>query len=262
MPWHPGVRFGCSVMVLLLAAPQPAFAAQAGAPEMPSIASQSDLGRNLKVPAPQALSSPAAALEVMPQPTLTGGQPKPDELAVDRLFHQSADDAARDDSLHVSQPGEARRPYLGISVQYTTKCYLGGEEHGLEVQSVYPGSPGSVAGLRGSKPASTLGVVGAAMLGPIAVMIKPLLERSGAFGSDGDLIIGVDDKRVRNAAELDAAMLKLKPGDTMYLTVIRPLPGGNHKTMKIAIKIGRETMQVAKSTAPPHPESEAENYAY
>jgi S1-C subfamily serine protease len=261
MPWRPGVLFGCSVMVLLLAAPRQAFAASGGAPEMPSIASQSDLGRNLKVPAPQALSSPATALEVMPQPVLTGA-PKADELPVDRLFRQSADAAARDDSMHVGQPGETRRPYLGITVQYTTKCYLGGEEHGLEVQSVYPGSPGSVAGLHGSKPASTLSVVGAAMLGPIAVMIKPLLQQSGAFGSDGDLIIGVDDKRVRTAAEFDAAMLKLKPGDTMYLTVIRPLPGGNHKTMKIAIKIGRETMQVAKSSATPHPESEAENYAY
>jgi hypothetical protein len=256
-----GLLFGCSAMVLLLAAPRPGFAAQAGEPEMPSIASQSDLGRNLKVPARQAISSPAAALEVMPQPPLTGPVSK-DELPVDRLFRQSADDAARDDSLHVSQPGEARRPYLGISVQYTTKCYLGGEEHGLEVQSVYPGSPGAVAGLRGSKPASTLSVVGAAMLGPIAVLIKPLLQQSGAFGSDGDLIIGADDKRVRTAGELDAAMLKLKPGDTMYLTVIRPLPGGNHKTMKIAIKIGRETMQVAKSAPALHPESEAENYAY
>ncbi len=261
MPWRPGLPFGCSVMVLLLVAPWPGFAAQAGAPEMPSIASQSDLGRNLKVPPRQALSSPVTALEVLPQPLLTGA-PKADELPVDRLFRQSADEVAHDDSLHVAQPGEARRPYLGITVQYTTKCYLGGEEHGLEVQSVYPGSPGSVAGLRGSKPASTLGVVGAAMLGPIAIMIKPLLQRSGAFGSDGDLIIAVDDKRVRTAAELDAAMLKLKPGDTMYLTVIRPLPGGNHKTMKIAIKIGRETMQVAKSSATRHRESEAENYAY
>jgi S1-C subfamily serine protease len=261
MPHSASVLFSCSVMVLL-AAPRAAFAAQAGAPETPSIASQSDLGRNLKVPTPQALSSPAAALEVMPQPALTGAAPKADELPMDRLFRQSADEAARDDSLHVGQPGETRRPYLGITVQYTTKCYLGGEEHGLEVQSVYPGSPGSVAGLRGSKPVSTLGVVGAAMLGPIAVMIKPLLQRSGAFGMDGDLIIAVDDKRVRTAAELDAAMSKLKPGDTMYLTVIRPLPGGNHKTMKIAIKIGRETMQVARSTSAPHPESEAENYAY
>ena len=262
MPWRPGVLFGCSVMALLLAAPRPAFAAQAGAPEMPSIASQSDLGRRLKISAPQALPSSATALEVMPQPALTGAKPKTDELAVDRLFQQSADDTARDESLHVHQPGDVRRPYLGITVQYTTKCYLGGEAHGLEVQSVYPGSPGSVAGLRGSKPASTLGVVGAGMLGPIALMIKPLLQRSGALGSDGDLIIGVDDKRVRTADELNAAMLKLKPGDTMYLTVIRPLPGGNHKTMKIAIRIGRESMQVAKSTAPPHAESDAENYAY
>jgi len=250
-------------MALLLAAPGPGFAGESPAPEIPSIMSQSDLVDDLKIPVPQALSSPATALEVMPQPTLTGAEPKSEELPVDRLFRQSADEAAHDDSLNAAQPGEARRPYLGIMVQYTTKCYLGGEEHGLEVQSVYPGSPGAVGGLRGSKPASTLSVIGAAMLGPIAAIINPLLRRSGAFGMDGDLIIAVDDTRVRTAAELDAAMLKLKPGDTMYLTVIRPLPGGNHKTMKIAIKIGRETMQVAKSMASSvHPKSEAENYAY
>ena len=42
------------------------------------------------------------------------------------------------------------------------------------------------------------------------------------MGQGGDLIIAVDGKRVRDQSDLETAMARLKPGDTMYLTVIRP----------------------------------------
>ncbi len=61
------------------------------------------------------------------------------------------------------------------------------------------------------------------------------------MGQDGDLIIAVDDQRVRDQSDLEAAMARLKPGDTMYLTVIRPNGSTSrrpHKTIKIAVRVG------------------------
>jgi len=51
--------------------------------------------------------------------------------------------------------------------------------------------------------------------------------------------VAVDDQRVRSQADFNDALAKARPGDTTYLTVVRPLPGGDHKTLKIAVTVGR-----------------------
>jgi S1-C subfamily serine protease len=79
------------------------------------------------------------------------------------------------------------------------------------------------------------------LLLPIAPITFPLLRASGALGTDGDLIVAVDDVRVRNREEILHALGHLKPGDTAYITVIRPLPGGYHRSMRIALHIDHET---------------------
>ena len=226
---------------------------------MPSIASQAEASRELPMIVPQSEPSPNAMLELEPQPRESKAA-QIEQLPVDRIFKQAQDECAPKPEVMAHQDGALRRPYLGIRVKYTTVCYLGMEENGLEVISVYPGSPGSVGGLRGKTPVSTLGVIGGALMGPLAGLLAP----TGAFGMDGDLIVAVDDERVRSKDDLDAAIIKLKPGDTMYLTVIRPMPGGSHKTMKIAVEIGRETFDVAANAAAPAraPRSDAENYVY
>ena len=62
------------------------------------------------------------------------------------------------------------------------------------------------------------------------------------MGQGGDLIVAVDDKRVRDQSDLESAMSRLKPGDTMYLTVIRPDGTDEHTSrtgrLKIAVKVG------------------------
>jgi hypothetical protein len=70
------------------------------------------------------------------------------------------------------------------------------------------------------------------MVGPLNLLVLPLMDRAGAFSHDGDLIVGADARRIRSRKDLDDELARLKPGDTMYLTVIRPLPGGAHKTME------------------------------
>ncbi len=150
-----------------------------------------------------------------------------------------------------------------MSVQYTLKCYLGAEEHGLEIINVDPNSPAWRSGLNGRKSPSAVGAAAATASLMLAPLVMPLLARAGQLGTDGDLIVAVDDHRVRSQLDLEDELAKLKPGDTMYLTVIRPLPGGNHKTMKIAVKVGEpgETMAEAGSGAA-NSSPDAEQYAY
>ena len=118
------------------------------------------------------------------------------------------------------------------------------EEHGFEVVSVYPNSPAARAGWsqeREAQPAGDLGALGSVLLGPVALVTFPLLRKSGALGTAGDLIVAVDDVRVRTKDEIVHALGHLKPGDTTYITVIRPLAGGYHRTMRIALHIDHET---------------------
>ncbi len=114
-------------------------------------------------------------------------------------------------------------------------------------------------------PVGAAAVTAGALLGPLELAVMPLLSRAGQLGTDGDLIVAVDDRRIRSQLDLEDELAKLKPGDTMYLTVIRPLPGGAHKTMKIAVKVGQpgETMaEAGSSSGSGSSPSDAEQYAY
>jgi hypothetical protein len=195
---------------------------------------------------PSRQPSESTTLEVAPQPS--GKVPAPDkgETAEQRAFRQSRQDeiARLNRNFHPHDVEDSHRPYLGIELEYTTQCYLGMEEHGFEVVSVNPNSPASRAGLigrTGSTPAGELKALGSVLLGPVALVTFPLLRASGALGTAGDLIVAVDDVRVRTVEEIRHALDHLKPGDTTYITVIRPLPGGYHRTMRIALHIDHET---------------------
>jgi hypothetical protein len=204
-----------------------------------------------------------STLEIAPQPGLTARKPAVKEIPSDREFNPGEDNSSVErkfrsgtengtgdveSNLNNDINGERyqphARPYLGITVQYVSKCYRGGEEHGLEVLTIDPNSPASQAGLQ---PRSGMTAVGAALstLSGIvpggSILANKALETSGAMGQGGDLIVAIDDKRVRDQSDLDAAMARLKPGDTMYMTVIRPNgidERGPHQTIKIAVRVG------------------------
>jgi len=197
-----------------------------------------------------------ATLEIAPQPGTRMPKPAVEEIPTDRNFRPHEDDTSvrpgseNDISNQDSTGGREenlrphRRPYLGITVQYATHCYLGGEEHGLEVINIDPSSPAAQAGLH---PRSDMTAVGAAVstlsgiLPGGSIIAGSALGRTGAMGQGGDLIVAVDDRRVRDQGDLENAMARLKPGDTMYLTVIRPNGTDErapHQTLKIAVKVG------------------------
>jgi hypothetical protein len=205
-------------------------------------------------------------LEITPQPGTTMPKPGVEEIPTDRNFNPGEDDTSVEPSFRPrtntdnntgnseenirtgNQPQENfrphGRPYLGITVQYASRCYSGGEEHGLEVVTVDPSSPAAQAGLH---PRSDISPIGAAVTTAIGILpggsllANSALGRTGAMGQGGDLIVAVDDKRVRDQGDLENAMARLKPGDTMYLTVVRPTgtdERGPHQTLRIAVKVG------------------------
>ncbi len=230
----------------------PGIAAQPGADKTsPGIAAQPDGDDD--------------SLEIAPQDSDTQPKPGSDDFSSDREFTPAEEYAKLDRNFQPSSNESRKPPYLGITVRYTTLCYLGQEEDGLEVMSVNPNGPAGLAGVTGMQPSTKLGMIGATagnLLGPVTFLVTPLLERAGALGRGGDLIVAVDDRRVRKTEDLENAMKQLKPGDTMWITVIRPLPGGAHKSFKIAIKIGQVNQPVANAEAAPPASSSSESNAY
>ena len=188
-----------------------------------------------------------ATLEIAPQPGLAAPKPGVQEIPGGRNFNPGENNASIEPNFRPKTEngtGDSNRPhsrpYLGITVQYTTECYLGMEEHGLEVLTVDPNSPAAQAGLQARSGMSAVGAAVSTLTGILpggSILANKALSSSGAMGHGGDLIVAVDDRRVRDQSDLENAMARLKPGDTMYLTIIRP-EGNSHKTIKIAVRVG------------------------
>ena len=252
----PSVLIGWPLLVVLLY-PCATHAADTNDHASPSIAAQTNDGANLQLPAGQptdgaSRSIPARqpadsrTLEVAPQPSAKVPSPDGRETAEQRAFRQKreAEIANLNRNFHPEDSQDSPPLFLGFDLEETTECYLGMEEHGFEVVSVYPNSPAARAGLIGRTGSTTAGewkALGSLLLGPVALVTFPMLRKSGALGTDGDLIVAVDDVRVRTREEILHALGHLKPGDITYITVIRPLPGGYHRTMRIALHIDHLT---------------------
>ena len=243
------LALGCLLPLLLLA---PAAGAQdsvpsGGATFAPQPADSSDL---LLKSQPHA---DAPTLELAPQPSVAPSPPNSPSETAARKFQQSDDVASLNGESKKTPTDDGRRPYLGFELEYTTQCLFGMEMHGFEVLSVAPNSPAEHAGLQARKPATALGnlaAVGSVLAFPVGLFTVPRLRRSGALGMPGDLIVAVDDRRVRTEEEFMHAIDPLRAGDTVYVTVVRPLVGGSHQTLRIAMHIDETLPPSAVSRNP------------
>ena len=239
---------GCSVLALTLAGGKvdasdpidretPLVASQQTPAVTHGLSSQPGESTTLEL-APQGGKSKTG--ELAPQPGMSSTNTQSSNVGEQRQFKPSdgVDSDRQDFRPQLEEP--LSPPCLGAVLEYTTKCYRGMEEHGLEVVSVDPNSGAARAGLHGQTRATALGLaggIGGVLLGPLELMVLPLLEHSGALGTGGDLVLAVDDIRVRDINEFRKAVRALRPGDSVYLTVIRPLRSGAHQTLRIKVDL-------------------------
>jgi hypothetical protein len=150
-----------------------------------------------------------------------------------------------------------RRPYLGIAARFVVaKPNMGQEIPGLEIVSIEPNSPAARAGLKGRTAPTSLGATGDTagnLFMPLGLGLIPLLEKSGQLGQPGDVIVAIDDRRVSGEFDLANQLDTMKPGDTIYLTVMHRLGDSSRKTVKVAVKLAApaEAMANAGSAAAP-----------
>ncbi|HZO82662.1 MAG TPA: PDZ domain-containing protein [Candidatus Binataceae bacterium] len=181
---------------------------------------------------------PAANPEQQPAP---GEQQEP---APEEPSAPQPDIGSDNSPLPADLPPEPRRgplPYLGVGVMYTVSSADGQQVNALKVISVDPGSPAARAGLNIGTPASTIGAstqTAGQLLGPLDAALRPLLAKSGQLGTDGDLIVAIDDHRITAATDLRDRLAQLHPGDVIYLTVLRQQRDGSYKTVKLPATLG------------------------
>jgi len=89
----------------------------------------------------------------------------------------------------------------------------------------------------------------------VALISRHGCRAVGLSGKDGDLIVAVDDRRVHGEFDFRDELRKLKPGDTIYLTVVRASPQGGRQTLKIPVKVGGQSSEAAAEAPPFDPYS-------
>ena len=132
---------------------------------------------------------------------------------------------------------EALNP-LGIEVEDGSNRFEGQNVRGVEVLKVHPFSPAARAGLKSRRAAvntllETVTFVGALAFVPMGLAFQYVEDRG--IGDQHDLIIGVDGERVRDVFELENALVSVKVGDVIYLSVLR---GDDRLQIPICVRDG------------------------
>jgi S1-C subfamily serine protease len=126
-------------------------------------------------------------------------------------------DTAKDVIPQLRRAGTVRRAYLGVStatIDASLERLNLGVREGVLVQTVEPGSPAARAGLRGGDSETTTGG-------------QPI--RLG-----GDIIVGVDGRKVKTNDEFSELIGAHKPGDRVRLQIVRE---GKERTL--TVRLGR-----------------------
>jgi hypothetical protein len=120
--------------------------------------------------------------------------------------------------------GENTSP-LGLELREAQRQLKDGEKaDGLLIVRVMPNSPAAKAGLRSyHKTAHDLlegTAVAAALIFPPAVIAVPLIDGL-SVGESYDMVIAVDGTRITNFLDFEEQMRDLRPGDVVYLSLVR-----------------------------------------
>ncbi len=111
--------------------------------------------------------------------------------------------------------GRVIRPTIGILQVFET-------DRGLLVVNVTPGGPAERAGIQGSKISRRKGRIG----------LLPV-EQEVVDHSESDMIVGIDNQKVKRSDDLLGVIETKRPGDQVVLTVVR-----NGQTVQVPIALG------------------------
>ena len=128
---------------------------------------------------------------------------------------------------------------IGIELREARRTLKSGEEaDGLLITGVTKGSPAANAGLHayahGMHTALTAAAVVASLFVAPAALVIPINDYT-QVGESYDMIIGVDGVRVTDFLDFQDRMRDLKPGEIVYLSVVRD---GRRHQFRVAVPIG------------------------
>lgn len=155
-------------------------------------------------------------------------RPAPAEVDIDQYRDAQDVDSAHAPRLHSLNEFLAETSDLspiGVEIrQDHCKLADGERAEGLAIVGVRRGSPAAQAGLRAAANTTHSVLEGfmvvASLVFPPAILATALLD-SSHVGESYDLIVGVDGERVSNVLEFEDRMRDVKPGDIVYLSLIR-----------------------------------------
>jgi len=213
-------------------------------PALPNSADNADSTTVIPVAPSQSVELGQPGADQNADPAQTGAPPpasaQPDESAVPLTpYIYSLQDFMNE--------GGGQNP---IGVELREDC--GRLEHqkvcGLQVMDVQRNSPAWRAGIR---PYHALGRyvlngagIAAAMFFPPAIVAVGIIDQT-QIGESYDLIIGVDGQRVRHIIDLEDLTANDKPGDTLYLMIVR---GG--KRIQVPVQLPGAGTATAAALAP------------
>jgi hypothetical protein len=196
------------------------------------------------IPAPD----PAAAIEIPqaytppPAPPVEPAAQQPAELPTEELAPVNLPPVA---TLNEFLMNGDYTSLLGVRVrEASAPLRNGGEVEGLAVEAVIPGSPAARAGIQPYRATTHYVIDGvfaaASFVFPPAMLLLVVADQS-RVGTSFDLIIGVDGVRVTNILEFDDQVRNSKPGDIVYLNVVR-----KGKRVQIPVEMPRATIAASK----------------
>jgi VCBS repeat-containing protein len=86
-------------------------------------------------------------------------------------------------------------------------------------------------------------MAGVLTMTPLAPLVLPFLSEH-EHGGSGDLILAVDGKRVHNREELEKEIAPLRPGDTVYFSILR----NDRGLQQVAVRLTEYPDATADST--------------
>jgi len=130
--------------------------------------------------------------------------------------------------------GTVRGAYLGLTsltVDGSLSALNLPVKYGALVQSVEPGTAAAKAGIRGGSVSTTT-------------------TEDGQVAVGGDIIVGIDGKKVNSSEELAADIGEKKPGDTISVELIRAEGGGKYKHLTLKATLGQRPNSVPNPNTP------------